>query len=171
MVNNAAVQTEVALAETTEDQLDRMLNVNLKGVFFGCKHAVLAMRGHGSGGAIVNVASILALVADPMLPAYCATKGGILGLTRATAVCYGVDGIRCNAICPGDIDTPALARYFESAGDPVARRRQIESEYPLRRIAQPVEIARGVVFLACEESSFMTGQELILDGGLLADVY
>jgi meso-butanediol dehydrogenase / (S,S)-butanediol dehydrogenase / diacetyl reductase len=170
MVNNAAVQTEVELVDTTEEQLDWILGINLKGVFFGCKHAVKAMRA-GDGGSIVNIASILGLVADGLLPAYCAAKGGVLGITRATAVQYGVDGIRCNAICPGDIDTPGLVEYFESAPDPVARRSEVEREYPLRRIAQPSEIARAVVFLASKDSSFMSGQPLILDGGLLADCY
>jgi meso-butanediol dehydrogenase / (S,S)-butanediol dehydrogenase / diacetyl reductase len=107
MVNNAAIQVEQELAETTEEQLDRVLAVNLKGPFFGCKHAVRVMRESG-GGAIVNVASILALVGDGILAAYCAAKGGVLGVTRATAVRYGADGIRCNAICPGDIDTPLV---------------------------------------------------------------
>ncbi len=170
MVNNAAIQIEQELAETTEEQLDRILAVNLKGVFFGCKHAVRAMAGAG-GGSIVNIASILALVGDGILAAYCAAKGGVLGITRATAVRYGKDGIRCNAICPGDIDTPLVAAYFATAEDPAALRAEVEAEYPLGRIAQPAEIARGVVFLACDDSSFMTGQPLILDGGLLADCY
>jgi NAD(P)-dependent dehydrogenase (short-subunit alcohol dehydrogenase family) len=170
MVNNAAIQIEEELAETTEEQLDRILAVNLKGVFFGCKHAVLAMRGAG-GGSIVNIASILALVADGILAAYCAAKGGVLGITRATAVRYGSDGIRCNAVCPGDIDTPLVSAYFETADDPTALRAKIEREYPLGRIAQPEEIARAVVFLASDDSSFMTGQPLIVDGGLLADCY
>jgi NAD(P)-dependent dehydrogenase (short-subunit alcohol dehydrogenase family) len=170
MVNNAAIQIEEELAETTEEQLDRILAVNLKGVFFGCKHAVRAMRADG-GGSIVNIASILALVADGILAAYCAAKGGVLGITRATAVRYGAEGIRCNAVCPGDIDTPLVAAYFQTADDPVALRAEVEREYPLRRIAQPQEIARAVVFLASEDSSFMTGQPLILDGGLLADCY
>jgi NAD(P)-dependent dehydrogenase (short-subunit alcohol dehydrogenase family) len=170
MVNNAAIQIEQELAETTEDQLDRILAVNLKGVFFGCKHAVRAMRPAG-GGSIVNVASILALVGDGILAAYCAAKGGVLGITRATAVQYGQDGIRCNAICPGDVDTPLVAAYFATAEDPAALRAEIEREYPLRRIAQPTEIARAVAFLASDDSSFMTGQPMILDGGLLADCY
>jgi NAD(P)-dependent dehydrogenase (short-subunit alcohol dehydrogenase family) len=170
MVNNAAIQIEEELAETTEEQLDRILGVNLKGVFFGCKHAVRAMRGSG-GGSIVNIASILALVGDGILAAYCAAKGGVLGITRATAVRYGRDGIRCNAICPGDIDTPLVAAYFATADDPAALRAEVEAEYPLGRIAQPEEIARGVVFLASDDSSFMSGQPLILDGGLLADCY
>jgi NAD(P)-dependent dehydrogenase (short-subunit alcohol dehydrogenase family) len=170
MVNNAAIQIEEELAETTEEQLDRILAVNLKGVFFGCKHAVRAMRGTG-GGSIVNIASILGLVADGILAAYCAAKGGVLGITRATAVRYGADGIRCNAVCPGDIDTPLVAAYFQTAEDPAALRAEVEREYPLGRIAQPREIARAVVFLATDDSSFMTGQPLILDGGPLADCY
>jgi NAD(P)-dependent dehydrogenase (short-subunit alcohol dehydrogenase family) len=170
MVNNAAIQIEEELAETTEEQLDQILAVNLKGVFFGCKHAVRAMRA-GSGGSIVNIASILGLVADGILAAYCAAKGGVLGITRATAVRYGADGIRCNAVCPGDIDTPLVAAYFQTAADPAALRAEVEREYPLGRIAQPREIARAVVFLASDDSSFMTGQPLIVDGGLLADCY
>lgn len=170
MVNNAAIQIEEELAETTEAQLDQILGVNLKGVFFGCKHAVRVMRTSG-GGSIVNIASILALVGDGILAAYCAAKGGVLGITRATAVRYGRDGIRCNAICPGDIDTPLVAAYFATADDPAALRAEVEGEYPLGRIAQPAEIARGVVFLASDDSSFMSGQPLILDGGLLADCY
>ncbi len=170
MVNNAAIQIEEELAETSEEQLDRILAVNLKGVFFGCKHAVRAMRDTG-GGSIVNIASILGLVADGILAAYCAAKGGVLGITRATAVRYGRDGIRCNAICPGDIDTPLVAAYFQTADDPAALRAEVEAEYPLGRIAQPAEIARGVVFLASDDSSFMSGQPLVLDGGLLADCY
>jgi NAD(P)-dependent dehydrogenase (short-subunit alcohol dehydrogenase family) len=170
MVNNAAIQIEEELAETTEEQLDRILAVNLKGVFFGCKHAVRAMRGAG-GGSIVNIASILGLVADGILAAYCAAKGGVLGITRATAVRYGADGIRCNAVCPGDIDTPLVTAYFQTAADPAALRAQVEAEYPLGRIAQPEEIARAVLFLASDDSSFMSGQPLIVDGGLLADCY
>jgi NAD(P)-dependent dehydrogenase (short-subunit alcohol dehydrogenase family) len=170
MVNNAAIQIEEELAETTEEQLDRILAVNLKGVFFGCKHSVRAMRPAG-GGSIVNIASILGLVADGILAAYCAAKGGVLGITRATAVRYGADGIRCNAVCPGDIDTPLVAAYFQTAEDPASLRAEVEAEYPLGRIAQPREIARAAVFLASDDSSFMSGQPLIVDGGLLADCY
>ncbi len=170
MVNNAAVQVEKELLETTEDALDHVLAVNLKGPFFGCKHAVRVMRASG-GGVIVNVASILALVGDGILAAYCAAKGGVLGVTRATAVQYGAAGIRCNAICPGDIDTPLVQAYFAAAEDPVARRREVEDEYPLRRIAQPREIARAVVFLASDDSSFMSGEAMVVDGGLLATCY
>jgi NAD(P)-dependent dehydrogenase (short-subunit alcohol dehydrogenase family) len=170
MVNNAAIQIERELVETTEEELDRILAVDLKGVFFGCKHAVRAMRGSG-GGVIVNVASILALVGDGLLAAYCAAKGGVLGITRATAVQYGREGIRCNAVCPGDIDTPLVQAYFDAAPDPAARRAEVEGEYPLGRIATPEEVARAVVFLASDASAFMSGQPLVVDGGLLATCY
>src|ERR671937_397547 len=170
MVNNAAIQVEEELVQTTEEQLDRILAINLKGVFFGCKHAVRAMRPAG-GGSIVNIASILGLVGDGILAAYCAAKGGVLGITRATAVQYGRDGIRCNAVCPGDIDTPLVQAYFDTADDPAALRAQVSAEYPLERIAQPREIARAVVFLAGDDASFMSGQPLVIDGGLLATCY
>jgi NAD(P)-dependent dehydrogenase (short-subunit alcohol dehydrogenase family) len=170
MVNNAAIQVEEELAETSEEQLDRVLGTNLKGVFFGCKHAVRTMRPAG-GGVIVNVASILALVGDGILAAYCAAKGGVLGITRATAVQYGAVGIRCNAICPGDIDTPLVQAYFDTADDPAALRARVSAEYPLGRIADPREIARAVVFLASDDASFMSGQPLVVDGGLLAKCY
>jgi NAD(P)-dependent dehydrogenase (short-subunit alcohol dehydrogenase family) len=170
VVNNAAVQLERELVDTTEAQLDWILGVNLKGVFFGCKHAVRAMQPRQSG-VIINISSVLGLVGDGLLPAYCAAKGGVLGITRATAVQYGRAGIRCNAVCPGDINTPLLERYFQSLPDPQASFAEISAEYPLGRIAEPNEVARSVAFLASDDSTFVSGQALIVDGGLLASCY
>jgi NAD(P)-dependent dehydrogenase (short-subunit alcohol dehydrogenase family) len=170
MVNNAAISINQELAQTTESELDRILAVNLKGPFFGTKHAVRAML-ETEGGAIVNIASILGIVADGMLAAYCTAKGGVLGLTRAAAVQYGDRGIRVNAVCPGDIDTPLLQEYFAMSADPVAARAEIEREYPLRRIAGPGEIAKAAMFLASPYASFMTGQQLVVDGGLTVTCY
>lgn len=170
IINNAAVSVSEEMINTTEVDLDRILAVNLKGPFFGTKHAVRAML-KTNGGAIVNVASILGLVADGMLAAYCAAKGGVLGLTRAAAVQYGDRGIRVNAICPGDIDTPLVAEYFEMFDDPKAARAKIENEYPMKRIAAPKEIAQSVMFLASPYSSYMTGQQLVVDGGLTVSCY
>lgn len=170
MVNNAAVSVNQELAKTTEEDLDKILGVNLKGPFFGTKHAVLAMLETG-GGNIVNIASILGIVADGMLAAYCAAKGGVLGLTRAAAVQYGDRGIRVNAICPGDIDTPLLREYFDMFDDPKAARANMEKEYPMKRIAPPKEIAQAVMFLASPYSAFMTGQQLVVDGGLTVSCY
>ena len=123
------------------------------------------------GGSIVNISSILGLVGDGMLAAYCGTKSGVLGITRATAVRYGPHGIRCNAICPGDVETPIVREYFDLDDDPAAARARVVAEYPLGRIAEPREIARGATFLASDRSSFMSGQTLVLDGGLLAGCY
>lgn len=170
MINNAGIEVEASLLDTTEEEFDRLVAVNLKGVFFGCKHAVRAMLQSG-GGAIVNVASILALVGDGLLAAYCATKGGVLALTRAVAVEYGAHGIRCNALCPGDIDTPLVQAYFNATGDPEQRRAEVEAQYPIRRIASPDEVARAAIFLASDAASFISGQPLVVDGGLLAKVY
>jgi NAD(P)-dependent dehydrogenase (short-subunit alcohol dehydrogenase family) len=171
MVNNAAIELERELLETSEEQFDAIMSVNLKGVFFGCREAVAAMRSCGSGGSIVNIASILALVGDGMLTAYCAAKAGVLGLTRAVAVQYGHEGIRCNAICPGDVDTPMVQSYFAAFEDAGQRRREVEAHYPMQRIAQPREIARLAVYLASDDSSFINGQPIVVDGGLTAKCY
>jgi len=170
MINNAAISVSKDVATTSEAELDRILAVNLKGPFFGTKHAVRAMLESG-GGSIVNVASILGLVADGMLAAYCAAKGGVLGLTRAAAVQYGDRGIRVNALCPGDMDTPLVAEYFQMFPDPKAARAKVEQEYPMKRISTPSEIAQAALFLASPQSSFMTGQTLVVDGGLTVSCY
>ncbi len=172
MVNNAAIQVEEQLTDTTEEQLDRVLSVNLKGPFFGCKYAVRAMLGSG-GGAIVNIASIAGLTGttDGVLPAYSTAKGAVIALTKHIAVRYGPDGIRCNSISPGDMLTPMVQAYFDSAEDPAALRKQAENEYPLRRIPEPKEIARSALFLASDDASNVTGHDLVADGGLLAVAY
>jgi NAD(P)-dependent dehydrogenase (short-subunit alcohol dehydrogenase family) len=170
LVNNAAIQVVARLVETTEEDWDRLHSVNLKGVFLGCKYAIPEMLRAG-GGAIVNIASVLGLVGDPELAAYCAAKGGVITLTKAAALTYGPQGIRVNAICPGDVDTPMAREYFEAAPDPAALRREIDSKYALRRIASPREIAEAALFLASDASSFMTGAALVVDGGLLSKCY
>jgi len=168
--NNAGVAVEARLHETSLQQWDRVCDVNLRGAFFGCKHGVIAMRAHG-GGAIVNTGSIASLGGDPLLPAYSTTKAGLLGLTRSIAVDYAADGIRANAICPGDMLTPMLERSFAAAPDPAAFRATMEGAYPLKRIADPAEVAAAVVFLLSDEASFITGTSLVVDGGLTINLY
>ena len=168
--NNAGVAVELSIHETTEEQMDRVLAVNLKGAFFCCKYAVQAMRA-GKGGAIVNTGSIVSLVGDPTLPVYGTSKAGLLGLTRSIAIDYAEDGIRCNAVCPGDMLTPMLQRTFDSAPDPAAKRAEMESFYPVKRIADPSEAAKAVVFLLSDDASFITGASLAVDGGLTAKCY
>jgi NAD(P)-dependent dehydrogenase (short-subunit alcohol dehydrogenase family) len=169
--NNAGVEVEGAIHETSDADWDYVNDVNLKAVFWGCKHAVAAMLADGKGGVIVNTASIASFVGDPLLPAYTATKAGVLGLTRSIGVRHAADGIRCNCVCPGDVDTPLLAQYFAAGGDADAARTAVERAYPGGRIALPEEIASAVLFLACHESSFVNGTAIVVDGGLTAKPY
>jgi NAD(P)-dependent dehydrogenase (short-subunit alcohol dehydrogenase family) len=168
--NNAGVQLEQPLHETTVEEWDWVNDVNLKGVFLGCKHAVLAML-EGDGGSIVNTASICAHTADPFIPAYSATKTGVLGITRAVAVGYAQNGIRCNSVSPGDMETPMIEKYFNATDDPAAAKAEMESAYPGKRIAHPKEVAQAAVFLLSDEASFVNGEDITVDGGLLANTY
>jgi NAD(P)-dependent dehydrogenase (short-subunit alcohol dehydrogenase family) len=168
--NNAGVQLEKPLHGTTNEEWNEIVEVNLTGVFWGCKHAVIAMRESG-GGAIVNTASALSLVADPFLPAYTATKHGVLGLTRAVGTAYAADGIRCNCVCPGDMETPMIQKYFAALPDPIAARAEMESFYPAKKIGHPREVAHVVVFLLSDEASYVNGVFFQADGGLLSKAY
>jgi NAD(P)-dependent dehydrogenase (short-subunit alcohol dehydrogenase family) len=123
------------------------------------------------GGRIVNIASVMGLVGDPLLVAYSAMKGGVIATTKGVAVSYAARGIRCNAIAPADVDTRLSHQYWEQFPDPKAARAEVEALYPMRRFAQADEIARIAVFLASDDSSNMTGAVLVSDGGLLSTVY
>lgn len=169
--NNAGVQLEGPLHETSEKEWDWVNNVNLKGVFFGCKHAVIAMLERGQGGSIVNTASIVAHTADPFVAAYAATKTGVLGITRAVAVSYAEQGIRANSVSPGDMVTPMLKKYFDATPDPAAARAEMESAYPGKQLAHPREVAQAAVFLLSDDASFISGQDIAVDAGLLAKTY
>ncbi len=170
LVNNAAVQKEARVTDVTVEDFHAVVNVNLLGSFLLCREVLPSMIARKTG-AIVNLSSVLGWVADPLLPVYGATKAGLLGLTRNIAVTYGEAGIRCNAICPGDVDTELNRVYFEAHPDPVAFRGRVEHEYPMRRIASTDEIARVAVFLASDDSSFVNGTHLMVDGGILARIY
>jgi NAD(P)-dependent dehydrogenase (short-subunit alcohol dehydrogenase family) len=170
LVNNAAVQILATLTKTAEQDWERMQSVNLKGVFLASKHAIPTMIEYG-GGSIVNISSTLGFVGDPDLAAYGAFKGGIIALTKATAIGYGPQGIRANCICPGDVNTPMVREFFNNAPDPESFRREVYSKYALRRIAEPREIAQVVAFLASDISSFMTGSVVVVDGGLTSKCY
>ncbi len=170
LVNNAAIQIMARLDQTSEETWDHILSVNLKGVFLGCKYAIPAMV-HAGGGSIINMASILGFVGDPDLAAYCAAKGGVIALTKVAALTYGPQGVRVNCICPGDVDTPLVQDYFRKDPDPERLRKEVSSKYALRRIASPGEVAQAALFLAEDGSSFVTGSQIVIDGGLTIKCY
>lgn len=170
LVNNAAVQVEGRLHEQTVDAFRRVVDVNLLGTFLWSRAVLPAMLRQRSG-VIINLSSILGLVGDPVLPVYSATKAAILGLTRSVAVAYAREGIRCVAICPGDVDTELNDQYFDSQPDPVAFRAKVEHEYPMKRIGRPDEIAALAAYLASEDASFVTGTHVLADGGVLARAF
>lgn len=170
LFNNAGIQVFGTLPNTSEADWHKVMDVNLKGVYLACKYAIPHMIAQG-GGSIINTSSALGLVGDPDLPAYGATKGGILAMTRSMAQAHGRQGIRVNAICPGDVETPLVVEYFEHQPDPAEARRWVASHYALGRIAQPEEIANVALFLASDESSFVTGATIVVDGGLTSRCY
>jgi NAD(P)-dependent dehydrogenase (short-subunit alcohol dehydrogenase family) len=171
MVNNAGILGEGRLHETTNDQWEDLVATHLTGAFWGCKHAVNAMRESGKGGSIVNIGSILSFTGDGYLAAYTAMKSGVLGLTKAIAIDYVLDDIRCNCVCPGDMETPMIEQYFDGREDAAAARAEMEGAYPGKRIADPAEVAAAVVFLVSDESSFVNGTPILVDGGLTAKTY
>ena len=166
LYNNAGVMmgADGSIDTMDESVWDATLAVNVKGVAFGCKYGVPAMIASG-GGSIINVASFVAWMgAATSQTAYTASKGAVLAMTREIAVEYARRGVRCNALCPGPIDTPLLA---ELLSDPVHRQRRLV-HIPMGRLGQAEEIAKAALFLASEDSSFMTGASLIVDGGISA---
>ena len=170
LMNNAAVCVFAKLVDTTDEIWTKIQNVNLRGVFLGCKYAIPVMIRNG-GGSVINTASVLGFVADPDLAAYCAAKGGVIALTKVAALTYGSKGIRVNCICPGDVNTPMVQQYFERSPEPDVLRGEIYSKYALRRIASPGEVAQAALFLASDESSFVTGSQIVIDGGLTIKCY
>jgi NAD(P)-dependent dehydrogenase (short-subunit alcohol dehydrogenase family) len=171
IVNNAGILGEGRLHETTNEQWDDLVAVHLTGTFWGCKHAINEFLAAGTPGVIINVGSILSFTGDGYLAAYTAMKSGVLGLTKAIAIDYAMNGIRCNCVCPGDMETPMIQQYFDGTDDPVAARAEMEGAYPGKRIAHPTEVAAAVLFLASDEASFVSGAPLLVDGALTAKTY
>jgi NAD(P)-dependent dehydrogenase (short-subunit alcohol dehydrogenase family) len=166
MFNNAGIMPDAdgSVTETTEETWDLVMNVNLKGVFLGCKYAIPALQRTG-GGSIINVASFVALMgAATSQIAYTASKGGVLSMTREIAVGFARQNIRANAICPGPVDTPMLQALLS---DPVRRQRRMV-HIPPGRLAQATEIANAALFLASDESSYVNGATFTVDGGITA---
>ena len=151
----------------SEEEWDRLIDINLKGTFLVSKYAVPHLRVRG-GGAIVNNSSDAGLVGNRSCPAYCASKGGVTVMTKAMALDYAKDNIRVNCVNPGVVDTPMVAREVRLSSDPSRCMIQMDMDHPLGRIGRPEEVAKAVLFLASNESSFVTGTALSVDGGLTA---
>jgi NAD(P)-dependent dehydrogenase (short-subunit alcohol dehydrogenase family) len=169
LYNNAGIMPEAdtSVIETTEDVWDQILDVNLKSIYLVCKHGIPAMLESG-GGSIINIASFVAIVGctNPQ-DAYTASKGGVLSLTRSLAVQYGPKGIRANAICPGPILTPMTEQLFPNEEEKMKRLNRI----PLGRFGRAEDIVNAGVFLASDESSWMTGSQFVVDGGITVNYF
>ena len=162
--NNAGVETALLkLAEDTEENFDRLVSINLKGVWLCMKHEIHQMMAQGGGGRIVNTASTAGLVGTDLHAIYCATKFGVLGLTKTGAIEYAKDGIRINAICPGGTETPMLQRLIPEMKQ---RGRTMSRMTPLARTARPEEMGEAAAWLCSDRASFVTGLALVADGGL-----
>ena len=168
LVNNAGIAFVGKTADTSLADWRRMLGVNLDGVFLGTKHAIRAMAGHA--GSIINISSILGIDGAATAAAYCASKGGVRLFTKAVALECGEagNGIRVNSVHPGYIRTQMFDSDIAAFGSLEAKLKTVNALHPIGRIGRPEEVAAGIVFLASDESSFMTGAELVIDGGYTA---
>lgn len=164
LVNNAGIESVGSVAELTEEAWDKVIDVNLKGTFLCSKYSVPKIIQSG-GGVIINIASVLGLIGSKGESAYCASKGGIIALTRAMAMDFAPRGIRVNCICPGSVLTPTFERVMTAAGDYKSSFKRNLEKIPLKRVAEPDEIAQVALYLASDMSSYMTGSALVIDGG------
>ena len=167
LVNNAGIELAKKITDTTEEEWNRLMDVNLKGVYL-CSRSVIPVMQRQGGGAIVNVASELGLVGGSDIAAFCASKGGVVQLTKAMSVDHAQHAIRVNCVCPGPVATPLLEATIYAASDPEGERRSIVGKTLMKRVGRPEEIASVILFLASDESSYMTGSVVAVDGGVTA---
>lgn len=167
LVNNAGIGTTKDIVETDLEEWERVFAVNVRGVFLCCKHALPSMlaRRHG---VIINMGSVAGLIGIPQRAAYCASKGAVVTLTKQIAVAYVKQGIRCNCICPGTVDTPWVERLVAQTPDPEAARRALEARQPMGRLVRPDEVAAAALYLASDDAAAITGSILVIDGGWMA---
>jgi NAD(P)-dependent dehydrogenase (short-subunit alcohol dehydrogenase family) len=169
--NNAGISMTKPIPDTTEEDFDRIVAINFKGVFLGCKYAIPRLLENPEGGAILNMSSNGGLVGRPGDPLYSATKHAVMGLTKSLAVTYADKKIRTNALCPGAIDTPMVERIIDSFGDREEGLRRVLANSPTPRVAAPEEVARAALFLVSPGNGYVNGVGLAVDGGKAAGVF
>ncbi len=169
LVNAAGIEMELTIEETSLDQWNHIMAVNVTGTFLTSKYALPLLR-QSDHASIINFGSYDGYIADPKLAAYCATKGAVHALTKAMACDHGPEGIRVNAICPGYIDTPMLAQFYPEGVSDEDGRAEAAAVHPLRTIGTPTDMANLVNWLASDEARYATGQLWVLDGGLSAQI-
>ena len=162
MVNNAGIGIHGTVDQLSAEDWNTVIAINLNGVFYGTKYAAIQMKKQGHGGAIISTSSIEGVIGDPIIPSYCAAKGGVNQLTKSSALSLAKDGIRVNTVNPGYVDTPLVS--LEALGQEL--RDALIAMHPLGRFAKPEEIAHAIIFLA--ENDFVTGTHLVVDGGYTA---
>lgn len=168
LFNNAGTQApNRSVTDTTEEEWDRVINTNLKGVFLCSKYAIPKMKESG-GGSVINTSSDLGLVADKGYAAYCASKGGVIMLTKSMAIDYASCNIRVNCLCPANISTPQFDYCIVAFDNPEERRRRLTQTIPWGRVGKPEEVANVALFLASDLSSYITGTTIVVDGGRTA---
>ena len=163
LVNNAGILIRASVEDTTEEDWDRIMDINAKGVFLGTRAAIPAMRDAG-GGSIINISSVAGLQGSPQSAAYSSTKGAVRILTKSTAIQYAKENIRCNSVHPGIIYTDMTSDSLDTEEG----RQNWLGRVPLGYVGKSEDVANGVLFLASDESSYMTGSELVIDGGITA---
>jgi NAD(P)-dependent dehydrogenase (short-subunit alcohol dehydrogenase family) len=167
LVNNAGIAVIKPLHEHTPEEWDRVMNVNVKSIYWGARHVIPVMKRQG-GGVILNTGSISSVAGMLGQGAYAPSKGAVVQMTRQMAVEYAADHIRVNAVCPGTVDTPLVRKAAADSGDAAAFMKRLGDGHPIGRIAEPVEIAHFFRFLASDDARFITGAVLMIDGGYTA---
>jgi len=167
LVNNAGVQLEKPVTESTDDDYEFVMGVNVRGTFNCCRAAIPHLASNG-GGSIINIGSVAGQVADQRMALYNASKGAVHALTRSIAIDHGRDGVRCNAIAPGWIETELAEAAFAEMDDPVAARADAIARHPVPRLGDPADVAGLAVWLAGDAASFVNGSVFTIDGGLTA---
>jgi NAD(P)-dependent dehydrogenase (short-subunit alcohol dehydrogenase family) len=164
LCNNAGIGSTTDVVACEPDEWDRVMTVNVKSVYLGCKYAIPLMLEQGRG-VIINTASVAGMVGIVKRASYCASKGAVIALTRQVAIEYVKHGIRVNCLCPGTVDSPWVERLLAQADDRVAARQALEARQPMGRLGTPEEVAAAALYLASDDAAFITGTGLVIDGG------